>query len=428
MSDLNLISDLVWEPWLLMWRFHLLGFLWCMLIYGCLIFPLLYVSTISDNIVCSLGTSNDDRFSRMSSKNRSLLMSLNFLYLISLVVGLLCCTSIVESMKVWLDNMYPLVTDFMDVSSWSLISKSKVCPDLCIGHWTWLVRLKLLRKSRNVMISGSVALSMCMLKSPISSNLPRSSLILLSMMSIMSLQNCKTLVEGSLSIRYRFITVPANLISNVLISIVLKLVLSLLVFFTEILSLYTKARPPPCLTDMILYSCGPISLILLVSTSDLIHVSLIAQISIRLLVTYCWKSRTLLLIDLAFMWEIFIHLDVNLFTGIACRLVWSIVDVSDFFSVASFLLDEMMEWILWNSLFPALDLLYGCSLGCFLVSKAIIEALVSWPSQKLLQGFHRCDTCLIDFRNVDEYILKTEIITVSQYHRIQFVSQYPMFP
>ena len=96
--------------------------------------PLLYVSTISDNMVCSLGTSNDDKFSRMSSKNRSLLMSLNFLYLINLVVGLSCYTSIVESMKVWSDNMYPLVTDFMDVSSWSLINKSKVCPDLCIGH------------------------------------------------------------------------------------------------------------------------------------------------------------------------------------------------------------------------------------------------------------------------------------------------------
>ena len=96
--------------------------------------PLLYVSTISDNIVCSLGTSSDDRFSRMSSKNRSLLMSLNFQYLISLVVDLSCCTSIVESMKVWSDNMYPLVTDFIDVSSWLLTSKSKVCPDLCIGH------------------------------------------------------------------------------------------------------------------------------------------------------------------------------------------------------------------------------------------------------------------------------------------------------
>ena len=50
--------------------------------------------------------------------------------------------------------------------------------------------------------------------------------------------------------------------------------------------------------------------------------------------------------------------------------------MSDFFSVDSFLLDEMMEWILWNSLFPALDLLYGCSLGCFLIPKAIIEAPV----------------------------------------------------
>ena len=58
--------------------------------------PLLYVPTISDNIVCSLGMSRDDRFSRMSSKNRSLLMSLNFLYLISLVVSLSCCTSIVR--------------------------------------------------------------------------------------------------------------------------------------------------------------------------------------------------------------------------------------------------------------------------------------------------------------------------------------------
>ena len=53
----------------------------------------------------------------MSSKNRSLLMSLTFLYLISLVVGLSCCTSIVESMKVWSENMYPLVSDFMDVLS-----------------------------------------------------------------------------------------------------------------------------------------------------------------------------------------------------------------------------------------------------------------------------------------------------------------------
>ena len=96
--------------------------------------PLLYVSTISDNIVCSFGMSSDDRFSRMSSRKRSLLMSLNFLYLISLVVSLLCCTSIVESMMVWSDNIYPLVTDFMDVSSWLLISKSKVCPDLCFGH------------------------------------------------------------------------------------------------------------------------------------------------------------------------------------------------------------------------------------------------------------------------------------------------------
>ena len=175
------------------------------------------------------------------------------------------------------------------------------------------------------MVSGSVGSSMCMLKSPMSSNLPRSSVIL-SMMSVMSLQNCKTLVEGSLQIRYRFITVPANLISNVLISIVSKLVLSSLVFFTEILSLYTKARPPPCLPDLhgcdiILYSCGVISLIVFVSASDMIHVSLIAQISMRLLVKYCWKSRTLLLIDLAFMWEIFMHLDVNLLTGIGCRFV-----------------------------------------------------------------------------------------------------------
>ena len=50
--------------------------------------------------------------------------------------------------------------------------------------------------------------------------------------------------------------------------------------------------------------------------------------------------------------------------------------MGDFFLVASFLLDEMMEWILWNGLFPALDLLYSCSLGCFLIPKAIIEALV----------------------------------------------------
>ena len=163
---------------------------------------------------------------------------------------------------------------------------------------------------------------------------------------------------------------PANLISNVLISIVPKSILSSLIFFTEIFSLYTKARPPHCLPDlhgcdMILYSCGAISLIVFVSASDLIHVSLIAQMSIRLLVTYCWKSRTLLLIDLAFKWEIFMHLDVNLFTGIGCRFVWSIVYMSDFFPVASFLLGEMMEWILWNSLFPALDLLYGCSLDLF---------------------------------------------------------------
>ena len=61
-------------------------------------------------------------------------MSLNFLYLISLVVGLLCCTSIIESMKVWSDNMYPLVTDLMDVSTWLLISKSKECHDMRIGH------------------------------------------------------------------------------------------------------------------------------------------------------------------------------------------------------------------------------------------------------------------------------------------------------
>ena len=72
---------------------------------------------------------------------------------------------------------------------------------------------------------------------------------------------------------------------------------------------------------MILYSCGAISLIVFVSASDLIHVSLIAQMSIRLLVTYYWKSRTLLLIDLAFMWEIFMHLDVNLFTGIGFKFL-----------------------------------------------------------------------------------------------------------
>ena len=58
-----------------------------------------------------------------------------------------------------------------------------------------------------------------------------------------------------------------------------------------------------------------------VPASDLIHVSLIAQVSMRLLVMYCWKSRTLLLINLAFMWEIFMDLDVNLFTSISCRFV-----------------------------------------------------------------------------------------------------------
>ena len=60
------------------------------------------------------------------------------------------------------------------------------------------------------------------------------------------------------------------------------------------------------------------------------------------------------------MWEIFMHLDVNLFTSIGFKFLWSIVDISDFFPVATFLLDEMIEWILWNSLLPALDLLYEC--------------------------------------------------------------------
>ena len=131
------------------------------------------------------------------------------------------------------------------------------------------------------MVSGSIGSSMCMLKFPMSSNLPRLLPILLCMMSVMSLQNCKTVVAGSLWIIYRFITVPVNLISNVLISIVSKSVLSSLVFFTEILSLYTKARPLPCLPDLhgcdiTLYSCGTISLIVFVSALDLIHVSLIA--------------------------------------------------------------------------------------------------------------------------------------------------------
>ena len=35
-----------------------------------------------------------------------------------------------------------------------------------------------------------------------------------------------------------------------------------------------------------------------------------------LLVTYCWKSRTLLFINVAFMWEIFLDLHVNLLTSI----------------------------------------------------------------------------------------------------------------
>ena len=48
------------------------------------------------------------------------------------------------------------------------------------------------------MVCGSIGLSMCTLKSPMSSNLPRSLLILLCMMSVMSLQNCKTVVAGSL--------------------------------------------------------------------------------------------------------------------------------------------------------------------------------------------------------------------------------------
>ena len=40
-----------------------------------------------------------------------------------------------------------------------------------------------------------------------------------------------------------------------------------------------------------------------------------------LLVMYCWKSRTLLFIHVAFMWEIFLDLHVNLLTDICCRFV-----------------------------------------------------------------------------------------------------------
>ena len=76
-----MVVDVMFSP---SWFSLVHAYLWLLHI------PLLYVSTISDNIVCSLGASSDDRFSRMSSKNRSLFISLNFLYLMSLVVHLSC--------------------------------------------------------------------------------------------------------------------------------------------------------------------------------------------------------------------------------------------------------------------------------------------------------------------------------------------------
>ena len=81
-----------------------------------------------------------------------------------------------------------------------------------------------------------------------------------------------------------------------------------------ILSLCIIPNPPPllpsmCGCDKILYTGGGISLVTMSVSFFLIHVSVIAQMSMFLSTIYCWKVCILFTIDLALMWANYIPIE-----------------------------------------------------------------------------------------------------------------------
>ena len=72
------------------------------------------------------------------------------------------------------------------------MTKSMVLADLCVVNLIWLVRLKHLRRSKKVLVSGQFMSFVLMLKLPVSTGLP-ATLILISIRSKMSRAKGSTL-------------------------------------------------------------------------------------------------------------------------------------------------------------------------------------------------------------------------------------------
>ena len=141
--------------------------------------------------------------------------------------------------------------------------------------------------------------------------------------------------------------------------------------------LQTRARPPPCFPVLhggkyILYPWGAISHRVSGSISFFSHVSETAQMLISCSIRYCWKSVDFGAKDLALIYERF---SLNLSHIYS---IFQILLVLPFLSGTLYLcVVDTIICILLKRFQPALDLLYGFTIGCFLMPNAITHDLVT---------------------------------------------------
>ena len=135
----------------------------------------------------------------------------------------------------------------------------------------------------------------------------------------------------------------------------------------------TRARPPPCFphlcgVEYILYPRGAISCRVSGSISSFSHVSETAQMLISCCIRYCWKSIDFGAKDLAFICERFSSNLSGIFSIFLLLLV-----LTSLLGIPYLWIVDTITCIFLKRFWPALDLLYGFTTGCFLMSNAIAQ-------------------------------------------------------